>query len=223
MILRTILIFFCAGLCAPRSLTAQAAHDPLQWEPAIKEYETLDRESFPPVGAVLFIGSSSIRMWKTLTEDFAPLAVINRGFGGSWIRDSIMFADRIIIPYKPSKIVFYAGENDIAGGEPPAVVLADFERLEGLIHEKLPGIPVFFVSMKPSPVRWEIWDRVRRANELIRAFCERTDTVRFVDVASPMLRDDGSVRTDIFIEDNLHMNDAGYRIWTSIIKPLLSE
>lgn len=198
-------------------------HKSSMWEKSIKAYEVSDKTAFPQEGAALFVGSSSIAMWKTVADDFAPITVINRGFGGSWIRDSVKFCSRIITPYKPSKIVFYAGENDIAAGETPLTVTADFKRLERLIHQKLPETTIYFISIKPSPLRWDKWEKMQRANKLIRDFCESKKNVKFIDVASAMLKTDSAVRTDIFLDDNLHMNAEGYKIWTGIIKPLIEK
>lgn len=209
-----ISLLFCVTL-VPHGSPA----DPARWEDAIAAFERGDKEQFPQPGMVLFVGSSSIRMWKTLETDFRPIRVLNRGFGGSQIEDSIHFADRIIIPYRPAAIVLYASDNDIAAGKKPAHVLADFERFAAIVGKALPDIPIFFITIKPSLSRWSLLPKMKRANELIETLSSHVDNLEYLDVASAMLKDDGTVRGDLFLEDNLHLNEHGYRLWTSIIKP----
>jgi len=194
-----------------------------RWEDAIAAFEAGDREAFPDPGGILFVGSSSIRMWKTLESDMAPLPVINRGFGGSQIDDVVHFADRIVLPYKPSIILLYAGDNDVAAGKSPETVLADFKRFTAAAAEKLPQTRVFFLSIKPSGRRWSMWDTMREANDLVRAYTESKERLGYIDVSTPMLETDGTLKSDLFIEDGLHLNGDGYRLWTSIVKPLLLD
>ena len=216
---------FCAIPAVLFVLTAGASPalsaEPNRWEPAITQFESLDAVNPPSPGAILFIGSSSIRMWKTLAEDMAPMRVINRGFGGSGIGDAVQYAGRIVFPYSPSKIVFYSGENDIAAGQTPKQVSATFEQFVELVGGKLPGVPIYYVSMKPSVLRWNMWGGMREGNRLIREYCATRPGLTFVDVSAGMMDSSGMVRKDIFIEDNLHMNAAGYAVWTGIIRPLL--
>jgi len=143
-----------------------------QLEPAIKTFEEADRKKPPAKGAVLFIGSSSISLWKSLVEDFPRARVINRGFGGSHIEDSTDFADRIVFLYRPRLIVLYAGDNDIESGKSPAFALEDFKKFVSVIHRKLPRTRIAFISIKPSPARWHLADKVREANRLIKDFTE---------------------------------------------------
>jgi len=195
--------------------------EPNRWEPAIAQFESLDAANPPSPGAILFIGSSSIRMWKTLAKDMAPMRVMNRGFGGSGIGDAVQYADRIVFSYRPSKIVFYSGENDIAAGQTPKQVSATFKQFAELVGGKLPGVPIYYVAMKPSVLRWEMWNDMREGNRLIADYCASRPGLTFVDVSAAMMDPSGVVRTDIFIKDNLHMNAAGYAVWTGIIRPLL--
>lgn len=194
---------------------------PNLWEEAIAQFEQQDREQFPPGNAILFVGSSSIKMWKTLAEDFAPLTVINRGFGGSRIEDSIHFADRIIIPYRPSAIVLYAGDNDIAAGKTPETVFRDFRRFTEVVRAGLPQTPVLFLSIKPSPSRWTMWRDMKKANGLIEQYSRSREGIEFIDVSTPMLDENGVVRPELFLDDKLHINADGYRLWTTIIRPRL--
>ena len=192
-----------------------------KFEPEILAFEASDRTNPPPRGAVLFIGSSSIRLWKTLAQDFPKHRVINRGFGGSEISDSIHFAKRIVIPYKPRLIIMYAGGNDIHHGKTPERVFADFKTFVATVRSALPRTPIAYISIAPNPARWSEVDRVRAANKLIADFARRQRRVEYIDVFSHMLGPDGQPRPEIFSPDRLHMNPAGYALWTRIVKRYL--
>ena len=192
-----------------------------KWEKAISEFEDQDQKSPPPKGAVLFVGSSSIRLWK-LEKSFPHLATINRGFGCSEIADSVHFADRIVLKYKPKTIVFYAGDNDIAHGKSPEQVARDFQAFVKTVYEKLPKTNILFVAIKPSLARWKLAETMQQANNLIQAQCETNERLVFIDVWKPMLGEDGRPRAELFLKDGLHMNDKGYQIWASLIRPHLA-
>ena len=210
-----------AGL-AGQTLRAQNKPDSSKWESEIKAFEAADKTNPPPHGAALFIGSSSIRQWKTLAEDFQEYKVINRGFGGSQIIDSVAFADRIVIPYTPRMILVYAGDNDIAAGKSPEQVLADFKAFTRKVRPSLVEAKVAFISIKPSPSRWEFAEKIKAANRLIEDFC-KDERLIYVDVFNPMLGADGKPRPELFVEDRLHLNHKGYALWTAMIRPRLKK
>src|SRR5687768_1218909 len=158
-----------------------------RWEKDIAAFEAQDRTNPPPKNAVLFIGSSSIRLWKTLAEDFPELKVINRGFGGSQIADSIHFVDRMVVPYQPKRIVVYAGGNDINANKTPEEVARDFKAFVAKVHAKLPETRIAYISIAGNPARWAQVERVKRANELIREFTTRDKRLQFIDVFTHML------------------------------------
>jgi lysophospholipase L1-like esterase len=189
-----------------------------QWEKAIRAFEEQDRQQPPPENAILFAGSSSIRVWD-LKKYFPQLAAINRGFGGSKIAECAYFADRIVLPYKPSTIVFYAGDNDIASGVSPEQVFEDFKAFAAKVHAALPGTRIIFISIKPSPARWALVDKMREANKLIRAFVQTDKRLTYVDVEPAMLGPDGKPRKELFVSDGLHLNADGYALWTSLVTP----
>lgn len=193
------------------------------WESEIKAFEEADRRAAVAEGGVLFVGSSSIRLWETLAADFPSVKVVNRGFGGSHLEDSTHYADRIVIPYRPRLIVLYAGDNDIESGKSPSRVLADFKEFVRVVRRRLPRTRIAFISIKPSPARWHLADQVRRANELIRAYAERTRGLVFIDVFTPMLGSDGKPRPELFVEDGLHLSTEGYRLWRRVISPHVGE
>ena len=194
---------------------------PSQWEPDIARFEAQDRASPPRLGSIVFVGSSSIRMWATLASDFPGVPVLNRGFGGSEAGDVAQFADRIVVPYKPPVVVFYAGDNDLAAGKTPAQVLDAFRSFVGTMHRKLPGTRIAFVSIKPSIARWSVVDKMRAANQLVRDYASTDSRLVYVDVFTPMLDASGQPRRELFLEDGLHMTPAGYAIWRELIAPVV--
>jgi len=194
-----------------------------KWEKEIQRFELSDRLQPVPRGATLFAGSSSIRLWKTLENDFPGLVVINRGFGGSQISDSTRFAERIIIPCKPKQIVLYAGDNDIAAGLPPEQVRQHFGDFVGKIHRALPDTRIVFISIKPSLSRWHLVEKIRTANKLIADDCKGNKRLLFVDIFHPMLGPDGSPNPALFVEDGLHLSQAGYALWAERLRRALAE
>ncbi|MEZ5425090.1 MAG: SGNH/GDSL hydrolase family protein [Pyrinomonadaceae bacterium] len=191
------------------------------WEKEIDGFAEIDRRQTPPENAVLFVGSSSIRLWVNLRQSFPGLKVINRGFGGSRLEDVNHYFDRIIAPYRPKTIVLYAGENDVNEGISPEQLAENYRRFAALVREKLPKTKIFYVSLKPSPSRWAKAEEFRKANQLIKAETEKDKRTRFVDVFSAMLGPNGEPMPDIFVADNLHMNEKGYAIWQKILEKLL--
>ncbi len=192
-----------------------------QWEAEIQRLEASDRTNPPPKSPIVFVGSSSIRFWKTLAQDFAPLAVVNRGFGGSEVSDSVEFADRIVIPYRPRHVVMYAGGNDLHRGKTPETVFTNFQAFVGKITTALPNTRITYISIAPNPARWSGVDRVRAANRLVSDYAAQHPQVEFIDVFSHMLGTNGLPRPEIYVDDRLHMNEQGYALWTRIIKPHL--
>ena len=199
-----------------------SAGEESRWEKTIQAFERRDVENPPPKGEILFIGSSSIRLWKT-SEDFPEFTIINRGFGGSQTADSVEFANRIAIPYAPRLVVLYAGDNDISSGKSPEQVLEDTKTFFAVLHEALPDTRIVYVAIKPSLARWRLVEKMRAANALIRAHCETDARLEFVDIDTPMLGDDGKPREELFIQDGLHLSREGYDLWNSIIRPYLRE
>ncbi len=199
---------------------AQTTASEAVWEPEIRHFEALDRTNPPPQNAILFVGSSSIRKWTTLAADFPDFKVINRGFGGSQIADSTYFASRIIIPYHPHLILFYAGDNDLGAGKTPDQVVTEYQDFVRTIHQALPQTTIAFISIKPSLLRWKLKDKMVETNRRIAEMKE--DRLVFIDVYSHMLGQDGTPEKDLFVADGLHMTPKGYRLWTSIIRPYLN-
>ena len=194
-----------------------------RWDKEIAAFEAQDKTNPPPKGAILFIGSSSIRLWKTLAEDLPEHKVINRGFGGSQIEDSVYFVDRMVVPYQPKRIVMYAGGNDINANKTPEQVASDFKAFVTKVHAKLPETRIAYISIAGNPARWSQVERVKRANELIREFTRTDKRLQFIDVFPHMLGEDGKPLPDIFVEDRLHMNEKGYAIWKRVVGAALGS
>ena len=191
---------------------------PERWESAIAKFEAEDRANPPAEDGIMFLGSSSIRMWD-VKKWFPGLPVVNRGFGGSQIADSLFYAERIVVPRKPRVIVFYAGDNDIAGGKTPERVFADYRAFVAEIHKYLPKTKIAFVAIKPSISRWRLVEPMRKANQRIEELSSKNELLVYIDVDAPMIGDDGRPRKELFLKDGLHMTDAGYKIWTDLVMP----
>lgn len=209
-----------APVAAPAA--AQTPADSGRFESEIAAFERRDRESPPEPGGVLFVGSSSIRMWCMLGQDFPALRPLNRGFGGSRMDDLLHYAERVVLPYRPRLVVVYEGDNDLAAGRTPAQVHETFRRFSALVRERLPETRVVYVAVKPSPARAQLTPSIRALNRLLRRDAAADPRVDFADVFTPMLRRDGRPRPELFGADGLHMNSAGYAVWRAALAPVLA-
>lgn len=194
-----------------------------RFESEIRAFEDSDRVNSPRPGGIVFVGSSSIRMWPDLRGDFPGLNVIQRGFGGSRLDEVVRYTPRIVLPYRPALIVLYAGENDIAEERTPEQVFDAYKAFVRLVRDALPQTPIAFVSIKPSPSRWELVDKMRATNEMIRSYAATQPGLSFVDVFSLMIGPNGRPRSELFVSDSLHMNQKGYAIWRSVLSPIVSS
>lgn len=208
-------------VASPQPAT-RALPDPHRYDADIAAFETQDRASPPGPCRIVFVGSSTIRRWTTLEADMAPLAVLNRGFGGSHIADVTFFFDRVVAPYRPRAIVFYAGENDFDADRPATDVVADFARFMDLKTRTLGDTPVYFVSLKPSRLREPEMGGQAWINARIRDMSQARSDLHYIDIVPAMLLPNGHPR-NIFVEDGLHMTPAGYAIWTPIIRGILTR
>lgn len=190
----------------------------------IQAFRTQDSLQPPKDGMILFIGSSSFRLWKTLKEDFANENIVNRAFGGATLLDLIRYQDYVVLKYKPKKIFIYCGENDIASSTEVTVqtVFFRYKTLHTTLRNQFPETPIVFVSIKPSILRWSMRNTMMAANEMILNYINQDPKSTFVNIWPLMLEND-EPRKDIFTEDNLHMNAKGYAIWTEQLKELVNE
>jgi len=203
-----------------RSQSATTA-DPARWDEEIRAFETADASARPPDGGIVFTGSSSIRLWTSLAADFPGMPVVNRGFGGSQLREVTAYVGRIVTPYRPRQVIVYCGGNDINAGRPASEVLADFQALVRAIHAGTPTARIAYISVAPNPARWPQIATVKAANQAIKDWTTTDPRLTFIDVYPAMLGPDGQPKPDIFVADRLHMNAKGYAIWRAIVGPHL--
>jgi hypothetical protein len=215
-----ILTFRLAAACLllTSALTTAA---PEKWTASIEKFEQADAAHAPVPGGVVFVGSSSIVKWTTLQRDFPDQRVVNRGFGGSEMADSAHYAERLVLPHRPRVVVLYAGENDLQAGKTAESVHAAFQVFCARIHARLPQTRIVYISIKPSPSRMKIKDQVATANRLIAQTCAGDPRLVYADVHRLMLDAAGNPRPELFVQDMLHLNAAGYALWTPVIGPLL--
>ena len=176
----------------------------------------------PPAGATLFVGSSSIRYWDVAAA-FPALRTIRRGYGGSHVSDTLHFADRLIVRYRPALVVFYAGDADVAAGKDAATIAADTLTLVGRVHEALPSTPIIVIGTKPSPLHWPHMPAIRAANRLVRDGLAADRRAAYVDVEAALLGPDGQPRADFYTENRLNLNDRGYEAWTTAVRPTVER
>lgn len=182
-----------------------------------------DATNAPLAGGIVFTGSSSIRVWKTLTHDMEGLRVVNRGFGGSEMSDLNRYARRIVVPLRPRVVVVYEGDNDLAGGKEMEPLLADFRRFIALMRESLPETRILFLAVKPSPSRLSILEKQQQFNRQLKELAMGNPKLGFMDVATPMLDARGKPREELFLDDRLHMKPSGYEVWMRVLKPVLQD
>ncbi len=201
----------------------QAPPSASRFEKNVQAYEAADKADPPPPGAILLAGDSQFFRWKTLSEDLPGFTIVNRGIDSFQLSDLIEFADRLVMPYKPRLIVLHVGGNDIHGGKSPQRLLADFKTFVAKVRQSLPDVPIVFSSTTPSPARWSEADRRRAANKLVQDYIATQKNLFFVDLWSAMLTADGQPREDIWVEDRIHPNQAGYQIRVKLMLPLLGK
>jgi lysophospholipase L1-like esterase len=211
-----------ASFCGTALAEDRIPCEPQAWAEAIAKFEKEDRSMPPPKGGILFLGSSSIRMWD-LKKWFPDLPVVNRGFGGSQICDSTHYADRLVTIHQPRLVVFYAGDNDIAAGKSPGQVRDEFREFVEKVRQPQPELPIVFISIKPSIARWKLAEKMKEANRLIKEDAEELGNTKYLDVWPAMLNEAGEPRKDLFVDDGLHMNAAGYDMWATLLRPLLEQ
>lgn len=205
----------------PPAAPAPRPVDPFaKWEKNIAAIEKRLSANPPKSDSVFFVGASTIVGWD-LKKFFPDKSYVNVGFGGSVIADSTHFAERIIAPFKPSAIVFYAGDNDIAAGRKAERAADDFQSFALAARKDNPSCRIVFLAVKPSIARWKMFDEQNKANALVRELCEKGDRLTFVDTVSPMLDREGKPIAELFVKDGLHLSPKGYELWTAIVNKTL--
>jgi lysophospholipase L1-like esterase len=208
------------------TFTAEEIESARGFESEIADFERGDAKNGAPQNAVVFLGSSTLRLWINLVRNFAgvlpDVPILNRGFGGSQVSDSLFYIERVLLPYAPRAVVFYAGDNDLAHGKTPQRVFEGTRALCERTWQDFPETKFFLVSVKPSPSRWNIFDLQTEANDLLREYCAGDARLKFVDIVTPMLSADGALRPELYVADELHLSLAGYRIWREVLAPHLA-
>ena len=215
-------IALCGILAVSASSLAQRGTDPGIWDEAMRRFAEMDRRDPPEQGSIVLTGSSSIARWNDQAADaLAPLTVIPRGFGGSVMNDVLFHLDQVALKYRPRAIVIYEGDNDTAYGIPKDEILSGLKKIITRVHEALPETRIYVMAVKPSTLRVDVWNDAQQVNAAYQEVAKSDPLVFFIDSASPFLREDGKVMTNIFVEDGLHLNVTGNLIWGSIIRAAL--
>ena len=218
-LLSTIVFTACSPL-------TKYINDPnnLHWENEIQEFQVLDSTEIYSDDAILFAGSSSIRLWNSINEDMQPYSVIQRGYGGAKLSDFALYAEEIIYPHNFKALVIFIA-NDISGSDndkTPEVVAGLFEYIVDIVREKYPTTPIFWIQITPTLSRWAEWDKIEKSNNIIKQYCEDSENLHFIETEKLFLNNDGLPNSNLFIEDQLHLNKDGYDIWTRKIKTELN-
>ena len=218
----TCALFVCGGALRAQQPQQAAAPDPNRWEPAIKTFEDADTLNPPVKGGIVFYGASSIVRWN-LDESFPDLkgSTVNRGFGGSDMSDAARYASRVVLPHAPRVVVLYPGENDIARGVKADAISASFQQFYHTVHTALPQTRFIVIGLKPTPVRWQFDEEMKRTNTLLEAYCKTQTTCVYVNVRPDMMGADAKPKPELYVADGEHMTPEGYKIWTRLVAPLL--
>lgn len=204
------------------SNSSVAQYDPeTKWGESISRYESLDSVSMPEPGGILLLGSSSFTIWRDVHDYFPGRNIVNRGFGGSQMCDVLYFRERLILPYQPVQIILYEGENDIALGKMPDTIFSELVQLVNWTKTQFPDIRISVLSMKPSPRRWEFKETMLEMNRKLKQYAHETENIDFINIWDPMLDNDGKPVDANYLDDLLHLNANGYKIWQKAISPFL--
>lgn len=190
----------------------------MEWyEGEVQWLEKRQREEPAPPGVVAFYGSSSIRLWGTLAEDFPEVPVVNLGFGGSTLAACNHYFERLVVPVNPEVLICYAGENDVGDGRSSEAIVSSFRDLHAKVGRYFGAIPFAYLAIKPSPNRWSAIGRIRDVNDRIRREIHTRPESLFIDVHTPMLDDFGQPRRELWTADGIHMSREGYHVWWQVI------
>lgn len=220
--LLTVLLIITA--CTPLK-TYREKPEVKAWEDDIRKFEQLDISKSYPDDAIMFAGSSSIRLWSTIGTDMEPYNVIQRGYGGAKLSDFAVYADRIIYPHPCRAIVIFIA-NDITGDKAdktPGEAARLFRQTLYIIRRKYEDIPVFWISVTPTMSRWNVWPEIQQENRMIERICGHHHNTYFINTEKYFLNSNGLPKTELFVSDKLHLNQEGYKIWAGIIKKELDK
>jgi len=196
--------------------------DPTRFKDQISAFTDWDQKNSFPLHGLLFVGSSSIRLWPTY-QAFPEYPLLNRGFGGAHISDVLYYYDRVVKKYQPQLIIFYAGDNDVAAGKKPEQVFGDFRKFFMLVQTDFPRTNVVFLPIKPSISRWKFWEIMQKTNQMIKTYAAENKNLYFTDTATVLLGADGKPDPGLFLDDGLHLNAQGYNRWNKVLAPILAK
>lgn len=219
-LLKICVVFISVLLFSSNSIVGQYNSE-TKWGESISRYERQDSISMPEPGGILLLGSSSFTIWKDVHDYFPGKNIVNRGFGGSQMSDVLYFKERLILPYQPVQLILYEGENDIAVGKMPDTILSELVQLVNWTKTQYPDIKISVLSMKPSPRRWEFRETMLEMNQKLKQYAQETENIDFINIWDPLLGSDGKPVDDNYLEDLLHLNANGYKIWQKAISPFL--
>ena len=205
------------------TIAAETNHNFARWEKEIAAFEASDRTNPPPKHCLLFTGSSTIRKWTTLAQDYPGQPVVNRGVGGSEVVDITHFVNRILFPYEPKMIFFRCGGNDLAAGKSVEQVFSDFKEFVALVHSKLPQTEIVFISWSPTIARLKQKDKEQAYNKLVKGFVKQTPHLQYCEMTDVPLDKNGNVRPELFQSDLLHFNAAGNKLMAERVRPFLPK
>ena len=224
---RTSMAWVLLALAAATGLGPASAEEQapsVRWQSSLQDFAAADQLAMPAGKGVLFVGSSTIRMWSTLANDFQSLpVVINRGYGGSTLSDCSHMVQQLVTQYRPAQVLVYGGDNDLAEGQKPTQVRDSLVRFMESVRKELPDTRIGFISIKPSPSRQELLPAIHYANSMIADYLQTQKNADYIDVYNPMLGEEGQLRPELFLPDMLHMNAQGYALWQSVIAPYVLQ
>lgn len=214
-----LLLLAASGVYIRAESNKAVSEDSRVWEADIREFEVDAKINQPPPHAVLFLGSSSIRLWHSLAEDMHPIPVIQRGFGGARLNDLLYYTERLVNVPSPRAIVVFAGTNDItpSAAKAPQELLTSYQKFVAQVRSALPAVPIYYIAITPSPRRWQVWPIVQRANRLIQQYTGSDEFLHYIDTGPALLDSYGEPDEDHYVFDGLHLSDSGYNIWREII------
>ena len=212
-----------AAVLVHLATAAEPGHNFARWEKEVAAMEAQDKISPPPKGEILFIGSSTVKRWTTLAQDFPQHKVINRGFGGTQIVDATFYADRLIFPHEPKLIFLRAGGNDLNAGKSADQVFADYQEFVAKVQSKLPKTTIVFISLSPSIARWKQADKEKSLNDMVQKFIAGKPNLKYIETYDMVLGKDGMPREELFVADKLHFNAEGYKLLAERIRPSLPK
>jgi hypothetical protein len=220
--LSLVLLCLLSAACVfAQSRPTTKPHNYVRWEKEMMRLAKEDAANPPPHGALMFVGASSIVKWTTLQHDYPDAKIVNHAFGGSMICDSTYFADRIIFPFEPKMIFIRAGGNDLHGGKSVEETFQDYKDFVAKMRTKLPDVPIVFFSQSPAPARWDERDKVKQLNELVKAYTDQTQGLKYCEMYDLSVNPDGNPRKDIYVADQLHFNEAGYKLLAERVRPFI--